>query len=141
MALLVLLGGLLVTGSANIINQISEKDLDKLMRRNEARPLPTGRVSVNKAWAFCVVLGVAVWVAILLPQPDYGGAVVVIARSVRLRLYAPQNCIPDICGSKGHSGWATAAYCLRGKWVSRLGCCVVFNLYIISHILSYCLGH
>ena len=40
-ALLVLLGGLLVTGSANIINQVFEKDLDKMMRRTEARPLPT----------------------------------------------------------------------------------------------------
>ncbi len=57
--LLVLLGGLLVTGSANIINQVFEKDLDKMMRRTEARPLPTGRISVNEAWAFCVVLGVA----------------------------------------------------------------------------------
>lgn len=57
-ALLVMLGGLLVTGSANIINQVFEKDLDKRMRRTEARPLPTGRVSPNEAWVFCVVLGV-----------------------------------------------------------------------------------
>jgi protoheme IX farnesyltransferase len=57
--LLVMLGGLLVTGSANIINQVFEKDLDKRMRRTEARPLPTGRVSPNEAWVFCVMLGVA----------------------------------------------------------------------------------
>jgi protoheme IX farnesyltransferase len=57
--LLVMLGGLLVTGSANIINQVFEKDLDKRMRRTEARPLPTGRVSPNEAWVFCVILGVA----------------------------------------------------------------------------------
>ncbi|RZJ95299.1 MAG: protoheme IX farnesyltransferase [Hymenobacter sp.] len=57
-ALLVMLGGLLVTGSANIINQVFEKDLDKLMHRTEGRPLPTGRISPNEAWAFCVVLGV-----------------------------------------------------------------------------------
>jgi protoheme IX farnesyltransferase len=58
-ALLVMLGGLLVTGSANIINQVFEKDLDKLMHRTEGRPLPTGRVSPNEAWVFCVLLGVA----------------------------------------------------------------------------------
>jgi protoheme IX farnesyltransferase len=57
--LLVMLGGLLVTGSANIINQVFEKDLDKQMRRTEARPLPTGRVSPNEAWVLCVILGVA----------------------------------------------------------------------------------
>ena len=58
-ALLVILGGLLVTGSANIINQIFEKDLDKQMRRTEGRPLPTGRVSPNEAWVVCVLTGVA----------------------------------------------------------------------------------
>jgi protoheme IX farnesyltransferase len=58
-ALLVLLGGLLVTGAANIVNQVFEKDLDKLMRRTEARPLPTGRVSVTEAWVFCVLLAIA----------------------------------------------------------------------------------
>lgn len=57
-ALLVMLGGLLVTGSANIINQIFEKDLDKLMHRTEDRPLPTGRISPNEAWVYCVILGV-----------------------------------------------------------------------------------
>ena len=57
-ALLVMLGGLLVTGSANIINQVFEKDLDKLMHRTEGRPLPTGRISPNEAWVFCVLLGV-----------------------------------------------------------------------------------
>ena len=58
-ALLVMLGGLLVTGAANIINQVFEKDLDKLMTRTEDRPLPTGRISPNEAWVFCVVLGAA----------------------------------------------------------------------------------
>jgi protoheme IX farnesyltransferase len=58
-ALLVMLGGLLVTGSANIINQVFEKDLDKMMRRTEGRPLPTGRITPNEAWVFCVMLGVA----------------------------------------------------------------------------------
>ncbi|GAB3636930.1 heme o synthase [Hymenobacter arcticus] len=58
-ALLVLLGGLLVTGAANIINQVFEKDLDKLMKRTENRPLPTGRISSAEAWVFCVVLAVA----------------------------------------------------------------------------------
>ncbi|WP_162055737.1 heme o synthase [Pontibacter pamirensis] len=56
---LVMLGGLLVTGSANIINQVIEKDLDKHMKRTAKRPLPTGEVSVTEAIIFCVLLGVA----------------------------------------------------------------------------------
>lgn len=55
--LLVMLGGLLVTGSANIINQILEKDLDKLMKRTAKRPLPTGALSVTEATVFCVITG------------------------------------------------------------------------------------
>ncbi|CAN5917917.1 heme o synthase [soil metagenome] len=55
----IMLGGLLVTGSANIINQIAEKDLDKLMKRTAKRPLPTGVLSENEAFVFCVVLGMS----------------------------------------------------------------------------------
>ena len=56
---MVMLGGLLVTGAANIINQIIERDLDKLMKRTANRPLPTGEVSVTEAIVFTVVLGVS----------------------------------------------------------------------------------
>ena len=56
---LVMLGGLLVTGAANIINQIIERDLDKLMKRTAKRPLPTGEVSVTEAIIFTVILGVS----------------------------------------------------------------------------------
>ena len=55
----VMLGGLFVTGSANIINQIKERDLDKLMKRTAKRPLPTGVVSVSEALIFCFILGAA----------------------------------------------------------------------------------
>ncbi|QCR21022.1 heme o synthase [Pontibacter sp. SGAir0037] len=56
---LVMLGGLLVTGSANIINQILEKDLDKMMKRTAKRPLPTGLLSVTEAAIFSFILGIA----------------------------------------------------------------------------------
>ncbi|WP_345169664.1 heme o synthase [Nibribacter koreensis] len=57
--LMVMLGGLLVTGAANIINQILEKDLDKLMKRTAKRPLPTGILSVKEAVVYCVLLCIA----------------------------------------------------------------------------------
>jgi heme o synthase len=52
------LGGFLVTASSNIINQVIEKDLDKLMNRTARRPLPTGRLTVSEAITFCVMTGV-----------------------------------------------------------------------------------
>ncbi|WP_138507263.1 heme o synthase [Spirosoma lacussanchae] len=45
-----------ITGAANIINQIIEKDSDKLMKRTAGRPLPTGRLSVNEAAGFAFIL-------------------------------------------------------------------------------------
>jgi protoheme IX farnesyltransferase len=46
-----------ITGAANIINQIIEKDLDKLMKRTENRPLPSGRVTVQEAIVWALFLG------------------------------------------------------------------------------------
>jgi protoheme IX farnesyltransferase len=48
-------GSYLVTAAANTINQILEKDLDKLMARTLNRPLPTGRLSVREAVIFTLV--------------------------------------------------------------------------------------
>ncbi|MCK8492122.1 MULTISPECIES: heme o synthase [Spirosoma] len=45
-----------ITGAANIINQIIEKDSDKVMKRTAVRPLPTGRLSVNEAAIFAFIL-------------------------------------------------------------------------------------
>ena len=54
--LLFILAAFSITGAANIINQIIEKDLDKLMKRTQNRPLPSGRVSVNEATMFALAL-------------------------------------------------------------------------------------
>ncbi|MBX2893013.1 MAG: heme o synthase [Saprospiraceae bacterium] len=46
-------GGFMVTGAANALNQVLERDYDKLMPRTANRPVATGRMSVSKAvlWA------------------------------------------------------------------------------------------
>jgi protoheme IX farnesyltransferase len=56
--LLLFAGGMLVTGSANAINQILEKDTDAMMMRTAKRPLASGRMTVNEAWIFVVVSAV-----------------------------------------------------------------------------------
>ncbi|NIJ51040.1 heme o synthase [Dyadobacter arcticus] len=47
-----------ITGAANIINQILEKDYDKLMKRTASRPLPSGRITIEQAAIWAVILGV-----------------------------------------------------------------------------------
>ncbi len=56
--LLLFAGGLLITGSANAINQATEKDTDAMMKRTATRPVAAGRMSVDEAWTFAVVTGV-----------------------------------------------------------------------------------
>lgn len=51
-------GGFLVTGSSNAINQIIEKDLDKLMSRTENRPMPQERLTNMEAIIFSVSAGI-----------------------------------------------------------------------------------
>jgi protoheme IX farnesyltransferase len=55
--ILLSLGGVMVTGAANGLNEIFEKDFDKLMTRTMNRPLPAGRMSVNEAMIVSIVLG------------------------------------------------------------------------------------
>ncbi|HNV30587.1 MAG TPA: heme o synthase [Cyclobacteriaceae bacterium] len=52
---LLTLSGFLLSGASVTINQIIEKDLDKLMSRTLNRPIPTGRITVNEATIFAVV--------------------------------------------------------------------------------------
>lgn len=47
--LLLAMGGFLVTGSANALNQVLERDYDRLMPRTANRPVVTGRMSVSTA--------------------------------------------------------------------------------------------
>lgn len=60
--LFVFVGGFLVSGASITLNQIFERDLDKVMRRTMRRPLPTHRVTVQEAWIFaglCLTAGIA----------------------------------------------------------------------------------
>ena len=56
--LLLFVGGMLVTGAANAINQIAEKDTDAIMKRTAKRPVASGRMSVDEAATFSVLAAV-----------------------------------------------------------------------------------
>src|SRR6185437_6232437 len=57
--LLLFVAGMLITGSANAINQAVEKDTDALMKRTANRPVAAGRITVREAWIFAIVTGIA----------------------------------------------------------------------------------
>jgi protoheme IX farnesyltransferase len=50
---------MLVTGSANTINQVVEKDTDAIMKRTSSRPVAAGRMAAQEAIAFAILIGLA----------------------------------------------------------------------------------
>ncbi len=57
--ILLVVGGFLTTGGANGLNQVIERDTDKLMKRTQNRPLPSGRLSVREALIASIGMGVS----------------------------------------------------------------------------------
>jgi protoheme IX farnesyltransferase len=56
--LILTFAGLCITGSANAINQAVEKDTDAQMKRTANRPVASGRMSQQTAYAFAIMAGV-----------------------------------------------------------------------------------
>jgi len=56
--LLLFVAGMLITGAANAINQVLEKNSDALMKRTAKRPVASGRMSENEATAFAAFAGI-----------------------------------------------------------------------------------
>jgi protoheme IX farnesyltransferase len=57
LVLLLFVAGMLITGSANAINQVVEKDTDAVMSRTSKRPVASGRMSPDEAWSFALIAG------------------------------------------------------------------------------------
>lgn len=55
---ILVLGGTLIVGAANGINQIIERNYDKLMLRTANRPIAAGRMGTTEASIFCLILGI-----------------------------------------------------------------------------------
>ena len=68
--LMVTLGGFLLSGASVCINQILEKDFDKVMNRTMTRPIPTERVTPSEATLFAVLcMGLSVWILWMYTNP------------------------------------------------------------------------
>ncbi|MGI9552023.1 MAG: heme o synthase [Aurantibacter sp.] len=67
--LLLAFGGYCMVGASNAYNQIIERDLDALMSRTKGRPIPSGRMSVNKALTIAIVLTVLGIISLYILNP------------------------------------------------------------------------
>lgn len=81
-------GGYCLVGASNAYNQIIEKDSDSLMNRTMNRPIPSGRMSVNTAFAVAsglTVLGLVV-LYVINPRTAMFGAISIF---MYVSLYTP----------------------------------------------------
>lgn len=77
---LLALGGFFVTTAANALNQVLEKDYDKLMTRTENRPLAAGRMSVSEAVllsGFMSLVGITI-LALFNPWASFFGMLALV---------------------------------------------------------------
>lgn len=110
-----LAGGALAAGGANAINCYVDRDLDRLMRRTQDRPLPSGRIVPENALAFGVSLALIAFVGLaslvnLLSAVLAAAAMLfyVFVYTLWLKRSTPQNIV--IGGAAGSMppviGWA-----------------------------------
>ncbi len=59
-------GGLLISGSSSVLNQVFEQDVDRLMKRTHGRPIPTGQIRVEDAVNFAWFIGFAGFTLLML---------------------------------------------------------------------------
>lgn len=87
--LMLTLGGFLMSGASVCINQIVERDLDKLMTRTMRRPIPTGRISVPEAWIFAAACFLASMVILWLYTNPLTVALSVVSMLLYSFVYTP----------------------------------------------------
>jgi heme o synthase len=93
-------GGFFTTGAANALNQVLEKDYDKLMKRTENRPLATGRMTVSEAVlvaGFSSLIGISL-LAYFNPMTAFLGMVSLISYSF---VYTPMKRVSNIAVTIG----------------------------------------
>ena len=127
--MLLFIGGMLVTGSANAINQITEKDTDAVMKRTANRPVASGRMSINEASAFAFASAISGSLILGLYFNWYAAGLSLLSLFIYSFVYTPLkkiNSIAVIVGAIPGAlpcliGWAAAydvpSFSWTGGWI------------------------
>lgn len=122
----ILVGGLLVTASANAINEIWEVTHDAKMRRTASRPLPAGRMRRAEAVAFAALAGLGGVALLYFGANPLTGALGALSVVLYGFVYTPMKRVSPLAVVVGAVpgampvviGWAAAGHGLsQGAWV------------------------
>lgn len=105
-------GGFCVAGAANALNQVLERDFDKLMKRTATRPLAAGRMTVSEAVLAAGILSILgmMLLAMFNPWASFFGVIALLSYAF---LYTPMKRI---------SPSAIAVGALPGALPMLIGC-------------------
>ena len=84
-----LLGTALVAGGAAALNQVWERDTDRLMRRTSMRPMPQGRLGINEGTWFGVLLSSAGLIELTFGANAAAAAVALATSASYVLVYTP----------------------------------------------------
>lgn len=95
--LLVLLsGGFLLSGGSNGMNQVFEREWDKLMHRTMSRPLPTGRMSITEGVIISLIAATAGIMMLWLMVSFYAGLLGLSAFLMYVFIYTPMKRVSNL---------------------------------------------
>lgn len=131
--LMLTLGGFFITGAANALNQVLERDFDLMMPRTANRPVATGRMSVSTAvlWAGLMAVAGITILALFNPLASFLGTLSLISyafvytplkRSTPLSVVvgAIPGALPLIIGCVAYEGYisstAVMLFALQFLW-------------------------
>ncbi|MDO8532434.1 MAG: heme o synthase [Dehalococcoidia bacterium] len=111
----VLVGGALTAGGANALNHYIDRDIDGLMYRTRARPIPSHRISPERAFMFGIALNVVGFLVLAVGANPLSAVLALAASGFYVLVYTswlkrttPQNIV--IGGAAGAMppliGWA-----------------------------------
>lgn len=106
------ISGYLIAGSSTGFNQIIEKDIDKLMKRTENRPLPTGRMSVVEGLLLGIVMSLVGLVILFFVFNPLSAVLGALALFSYVLLYTPL---------KKYTSWAVFVGAFPGAIPPMLG--------------------
>jgi protoheme IX farnesyltransferase len=84
-----LLGTALVAGGAAALNQVWERETDRLMRRTSTRPVPQGRLGINEGTWFGVLLSSAGLIELTFGASAAAAAVALVTSASYVLVYTP----------------------------------------------------
>jgi len=93
---MMLFGGLCITASANGLNQIIERQTDKLMHRTANRPVASGRLSLFEATSISLLTGVVGILVIALFTNGLSAALGVLSLLLYAFIYTPMKRISPL---------------------------------------------